>query len=105
MPKSDEKVLFKNEDGFTVKACLGDVEYFADMLYSITAKYGLSDPPNLDKLLPITEKVLGYIASSRFDDAIGYPVYPNTEYCSKIIGIARNMIKIATKDLEEGDLS
>ena len=101
MPKSNEKVLFENEDGFKIKERLGDVEYFADILYSVASKYGLSNPPNLEKLQQITEKVLGYITSSRFDDAIGYPVYPNTEYCSKIIGIARNMIKIATKNLEK----
>ena len=46
MPKSDEKVLFKNEDGFTVKACLGDVEYFADMLYSINIQAIASTKPH-----------------------------------------------------------
>lgn len=103
MPKSNEKILFENEDSFKIEERLGDVEYFADILYSVASKYGLSDPPDLDKLLQITEKVLSYIASSRFDDAIGYPVYPNTEYLSAIIGIAKNMIKIATKNLEEGE--
>ena len=103
MPKSKEKVLFENKDGFIIKERLGDVEYFADILYSVTSKYGLSDPPDLEKLLLITKKVLNYIMSLRFDNAIGYPVYPNTEYLSAIIKIAGKMINISTKVLKEGE--
>ncbi len=90
------------KDGYTIEERLGDVEYFSYVLFGIVRRFGLSEPPDLEELLRVSKIVLNHIMSMRFDDAIGYPVYPNSDFNSALIRIARKMIEIATKKLNEG---
>ncbi len=95
--------LYEGKDGFIIEERWGDVDYFGDILKTIIRKYGLSENPDLNMMLKIMNIVLPHIISSRFDDAIGYPVYPNSDYNSALIWIARNIIEIITKELEPGE--
>ena len=98
------RILYKGRDGFTIEERLGDVEYFASILRNIARKYGtLSEPPDLEELLRITKIVLKYIDNMRLHDKIHFEVYPSISYWHAIISIAKEMIEITTKKLNEGE--
>ncbi len=86
------KNLYKNSDGFTIESRLGEVKYFGRKLESAVKLYGLSETPDNDELLKVTEIIRDYISTSRFSGAIGYPVYPNDDYNDDIRSIATSIL-------------
>lgn len=100
--KHTTKFVYEGKDGYTIDKRWGDLDYFGPVLNRIIYKYGLSEPPDLEELLKVANRVLNHLRTSRFDDAIGYPVYPNSAYHSSLKRIARKIIGATTKQLEEG---
>ncbi|NVM03171.1 MAG: hypothetical protein HWN67_12585 [Candidatus Helarchaeota archaeon] len=94
------KVLYKNKDDFLIQRKLGDIHYFEEILKSAVMKYGPSKSPDYEELARIAEIVYEYIDTVRFDNALDYPVYPNSSHLPRIISIAGSLSTIGQKNLK-----
>jgi len=63
-------------------------------------KYGLSKTPDYEELAQIAEIVHNYISTVRFDNALGYPVYPNSSHLTNINRIAKSLSTIGQRNLK-----
>ncbi|MHA2363112.1 MAG: hypothetical protein ACXAC7_04090 [Candidatus Hodarchaeales archaeon] len=94
------RVLYKNKDCFIIQKYLGEIHYFEEILKSAFMKYGISKLPDYDELARIAEIVHNYISTVRFDNALVYPVYPNSSHLSRIISIAKSLSTLVQRNLK-----
>ena len=94
------KVLYKNKDLFIIQRRLGEIHYFEDILKSALTKYGLSNSPDYEELTRIAEIVYNYIDTVRFDNALEYPVYPNSDHLTNIKRIAMSLSTLIQQNLK-----
>ena len=94
------KVLYKNKDVFIIQKHLGEIHYYQEILESALMKYGLSKSPDYEELSRIAEIVHIYISTVRFDNALGYSVYPNSSHLTNIKRIAWSLSTIGQRNLK-----
>ncbi len=96
----DTRVLYKNKDVFIIQKRLGDIHYFEEILKSALMKYGLSKSPDYEELARIAEIVHNYISTVRFDNALEYPVYPNSSHLYRMKSIAKSLSTLVKRNLK-----
>ncbi len=94
------RVLYKNKDNFIIQKHLGDIHYFEEILKSALMKYGLSKSPDYEELARIVEIVHDYISTVRFDNALKYPVYPNSSHLYRIKSIVKSLSTVCQRNLK-----
>ncbi len=94
------KVLYKNKDVFIIQKRLGEIHYYQEILESALMKYGLSKSPDYEELNRIAEIVHTYISTVRFNNALEYPVYPNSSHLTSIKRIAKSLSTIGQRNLK-----
>lgn len=94
------RVLYKNKDFFIIQKLLGDIHYFEEILKSALMKYGLSKSPDYEELARIAEIVHDYISTVRFDNALNYPVYPNSSHLTRMESIAKSLSTFGQRNLK-----
>jgi hypothetical protein len=94
------KVLYKNKDVFIIQKRLGEIHYYEEILKSALMRYGLSKSPDYKELIRIAEIVYSYISTVRFDNALEYPVYPNSNHLRRIKSIAWSLSITSQKNLK-----
>ncbi len=97
------QVLYKNKDVFIIQKRLGEIQYFEGILKSALMKYGLSKSPDYEELVRIAEIIYSYISTVRFDNALEYPVYPNSNHLRRIKSIAWSLSTNSQKNLKTKD--
>jgi len=98
------KYLYKNEDDFTVERKLGYTWYYCGVLKSAIEKYGLSENPDYDELDRIVRRIDIYMNSSRYDGAIGAPIYIESRYTSDIYLIRAAILKMDRKNMSKVEI-
>ncbi len=97
------KVLYKNKDLFLIQKRLGGIHYYEEILKSALTKYGLIKSPDYEELTRIAEIIYGYISTVRFDNALEYPVYPNSNHLRRIKRIAWSLSTVSQRNLKTVD--
>jgi len=98
------KYLYKNEDDFTVERKLGYTWYYCGVLKSAIEKYALSENPDYDELDRIVRRINIYMNSSRFDGALGSPIYVETTYASDVGQIRAALLKMDRKNMSKEEI-
>jgi len=65
--------------------------------------YGLSKSPDYEEKIRITEIIYSYISTVRFDNALEYPVYPNSSQLRRLKSIAWSLSTISQRNLKTED--
>lgn len=94
------KVLYKNKDVFIIQKRLGDIHYFEEILKSALIRYSHFKLSEYKELTRIAEIVYSYISTVRFDNALIYPVYPNSIHLRRIKSIAWSLSTISQINLK-----
>ncbi len=97
------KVLYKNKDVFIIQKRLGEIHYYEEVLKSALMRYGLSKSPDYEELTRIAEIIYSYISTVRFDNALEYPVYPNSSHLRRIKSIVWSLSTVSQKNLKTED--
>lgn len=98
-------VLYETKDGFIIEELLGRVGYYKDILEKAVFRYGLSDEPNYEEIREIGKRINDFMRTSEFDNALGYPTYPRTDYMYDIRRVAESLITVNEKQLKTKEAS
>ncbi|MFX0076573.1 MAG: hypothetical protein ACFE96_14115 [Candidatus Hermodarchaeota archaeon] len=88
------KYLYTNDDGFKVERKLGQTWYYCEVLKAATQKYGLSENPDYDELDKIVKRIDIYMNSSRYNGALGAPIFVQSSYASDVLQIREAILKM-----------
>jgi len=96
-------VLHENKDGISIKRKLGDIRYYAKIINNMLSDYQEENDPRHHELELIGKKILDYITTKEFENALIPRVGPIWSYYNDIVQVIKSIRDINQEKFDSED--